>query len=47
MRVLENGVLKRIFGPKRNEVTGERRELHEEELHNLYLSPSVIRKVKS
>jgi hypothetical protein len=47
MRVLENGVLKRIFGPKGNEVRGERRKLHDEELHNLYLSPSIIRKVKS
>jgi hypothetical protein len=38
-RVFENGVLRRIFGPKRDEVTGEWRKLHNEELHNLYSSP--------
>jgi hypothetical protein len=37
------GVLRRIFGPKRNEVTGEWRKLHNEELHDLYSSPSIIR----
>jgi hypothetical protein len=36
-----------IFGPKRDEVTGERRKLHSEELHNLYSSPDIIRQVKS
>jgi hypothetical protein len=40
-------VLRRIFGPKRNEVTGGWRELHKEELHNLYSSPSIIRVNKS
>jgi hypothetical protein len=40
-------VLKRIFGPKRDEVTGGWRKLHNEELHNLYSSPSIIRMVKS
>jgi hypothetical protein len=47
LRVFENGVLRRIFGPKRDEVTGEWRKLHSEELHNLYLSPDIIRQVKS
>jgi hypothetical protein len=40
-------VLRRIFGPKRNEVTGGWRKLHNEELHNLYSSPSTIRMIKS
>jgi hypothetical protein len=40
-------VLRRIFGPKRDEVTGEWRKLHNEELHNLYSSPDIIRQVKS
>jgi hypothetical protein len=44
--VFENRVLKRIFGPKRDEMTGERRKLHNEELHNLYSSPSIIRIIK-
>jgi hypothetical protein len=43
----ENGVLRRIFGPKRDEVTGDWRKLRNEELHNLYSSPSIIRVVKS
>jgi hypothetical protein len=47
MRVLENRVLRRIFGPKRDEVTGEWRKLHNEELHNLYSFPDIIRQVKS
>jgi hypothetical protein len=47
LRVFENRVLKRIFGPKRDEVMGEWRKLHSEELHNLYSSPDIIRKVKS
>jgi hypothetical protein len=45
--VFENRVLKRIFGPKRDEVTGEWRKLHNEELHNLYSSPNIIRMIKS
>jgi hypothetical protein len=45
--VFENSVLRRIFGPKRDEVTGEWRTLHNEELHNLYSSPDIIRQVKS
>jgi hypothetical protein len=47
LKAFENGVLRRIFGPKRNEVTGERRKLHNEELHDLYSSPSIIRIMKS
>jgi hypothetical protein len=44
--VFENRVLRRIFGPERDEVTGEWSKLHSEELHNLYSSPDVIRQVK-
>jgi hypothetical protein len=40
-------VLRRIFGPKRDEVTGSLRKLHNEELHNLYSPPSIIRIIKS
>jgi hypothetical protein len=40
-RVFENRVLRRIFGPKRDEVTGGWRKLHKEDLHNLYSSPSI------
>jgi hypothetical protein len=47
LRVFENRVLRRIFEPKRDEVTGEWRKLHSEELHNLYSSPDIIRQVKS
>jgi hypothetical protein len=47
LRVFENRVLRRIFGPKRDEVTGGWRKLHNEELHNLYASPSIIRMLKS
>jgi hypothetical protein len=47
LRVFENRVLRRIFGPKRDEVTGEWMKLHSEELHNLYSSPDIIRQVKS
>jgi hypothetical protein len=47
LRVLENRVLRRIIGPKRDEVTGGWRKLHNEELHNLYSSPSIIRIIKS
>jgi hypothetical protein len=43
LRVFESRVLRRIFGPKRDEVTGEWRKLHNEELHNLYSSPDIIR----
>jgi hypothetical protein len=46
LRVLENRVLRIIFGPKRDEVTGGWRKLHNEELHNLYSSPSLIRMMK-
>jgi hypothetical protein len=46
LRVFENRVLRRIFGPKRDEATGEWRKLHSEELHNLYSSPDIIRQVK-
>jgi hypothetical protein len=45
--VFENGVLRRIFGPKRDEVTGEWRKLHIEELRDLYSSSSIIRIIKS
>jgi hypothetical protein len=47
LRVFENRVLRRIFGPKRGEVTGEWRKLHNEELHMLYSSPNIIRQIKS
>jgi hypothetical protein len=40
-------VLRRMFGPKRDEVTGEWRRLHNGELHNLYSSPDIIRQIKS
>jgi hypothetical protein len=46
LRVFENRVLRRIFGPKRDEVTGGWRKLHKEELHNLYSLQSIIRIVK-
>jgi hypothetical protein len=45
--VFENRVLRRIFGPKRDEVTGEWRKLHNKELHDLYFSLSIIRIIKS
>jgi hypothetical protein len=44
--VFENRVLRRIFGPKRDELTGGSRKLHNEELHNLYSSPNIIRMIK-
>jgi hypothetical protein len=44
--VFENRVLRRICGPKREEITGEWRKLHNEELHILYFSPNIIRKIK-
>jgi hypothetical protein len=47
LRVFENRVLSRIFGPKRDGVMGEWRKLHNEELYNLYPSPSIIRILKS
>jgi hypothetical protein len=47
LRVFENRVLRRIFGPKRDEVTGGWRKLHNEELHNLYSSPGIISMMKS
>jgi hypothetical protein len=43
LRVFENRVLRRIFGPKRDEVTGEWRRLHNKELYALYYSPNIIR----
>jgi hypothetical protein len=45
--VFENRVLRKMCGPKRDEVTGGWRKLHNEELHNLYSSPSIIRVIKS
>jgi hypothetical protein len=47
LRVFENRVLRRIFGPKRDEVTGEWRKLHNEELRNLCSTPDIIRKMTS
>jgi hypothetical protein len=47
LRVFENRVLRRIFGPKRDEVIGEWRKLHSGEIHNLYSSPYIIRQIKS
>jgi hypothetical protein len=46
MRVFENRVLRGILGPKRYEVTRGWRKLHNEELHNLYSTPSIIRMIK-
>jgi hypothetical protein len=45
--MFENRVLRRIFGPKRDEVTGEWRKLHNEELRDLYSSPNIMRIIKS
>jgi len=47
MRVFDNRVLRRIFGPKRDAAKGEWRKLHNEELNNLYSSPSIVRVIKS
>jgi hypothetical protein len=47
LRVFENRVLRRIFGLRRDEVTGEWRKLHNKKLHGLYSSPSIIRIIKS
>ena len=47
LRVSENMVLRRIFGPRRDEVTGEWRRLHNEELNDLYSLPNIVRVIKS
>jgi len=47
LSVFENRVLRRIFGPKRDEITGEWRKLRNEELNDLYCSPSIVRMIKS
>jgi len=47
LRVFENRVFRRIFGPKRDEVTEEWRKLHNEELNDLYSSPNIVRVIKS
>ena len=47
LRVFENRVLRRIFGPKRDEVTGEGRKLHNEKLNDLHCSPNIVRVIKS
>jgi hypothetical protein len=47
LTLFENRVLRGIFGPKRDEVTGEWRKLHSGELHNFYSSPDIIRQIKS
>jgi len=47
LRMFENRVLRRIFGPKRDEVTGKWRKIHNEELNSLYSSPNIIRVIKS
>ena len=47
LRVFENMVLRRIFGPRRDEVTGEWRRLHNEELNDFYSSPNIVRVIKS
>jgi hypothetical protein len=47
LRVFEDRVLRRIFGPKRDEVAGEWRKLHREDLNDLYRSPDIIRVIKS
>jgi len=47
LRVFENGVLRGIFGPKRDEVTREWRKLHNEELYDLYYTPNMVRVIKS
>jgi len=47
LKVSENRVLRRIFGPKRDEVIGEWRKLHNEELNDLYCSPNIIQVIQS
>jgi len=47
LRVFEKRVLRRIFGPMRDELTGEWRRLHNEELNDLYSSPNIVRVIKS
>jgi hypothetical protein len=47
LRVFKNRVLRRIFGPKRDEVTGEWRRLHNKELNDLYSSPNIIQVIKT
>jgi len=47
LRVFENRALRRVFGPKRDEVTGEWRKLHNEELNDLYCSPNISRVITS
>jgi hypothetical protein len=47
LRVFENRVLRRISGPKRDEMVGGWRKMHNEELHDLYSSPSIIRVINS
>jgi len=47
LRVFENRVLRRILGPKRDDVTGEWRKLHNKELNDLYYSPTIVRVIKS
>jgi hypothetical protein len=47
LRVLENRVLRRLFSPKRDEVTGEWRKLHNETLNNLFASPNIVRVIDS
>jgi hypothetical protein len=47
LRVFENRVLRRIFGPKRDKVIGSWKKLHNEELHGLYASPSIVRVIKA
>jgi len=47
LRVFENRVFRRIFGPKMDEVIGEWRKLHEEELNHLYSSPNIVSVIKS
>jgi hypothetical protein len=46
LRVFENRTLRRVFGPKRDEVTVERRKLHNEEIHYLYSPPNIVRVIK-
>jgi len=47
LRVFDKRVLRRIFGPKRDEVTGELRKIHIEELHDMYCSPNIVWVIKS